>query len=189
MTTTHEKASNWTAGYFLTDVTALTERVRKSMAKGPVSDTCGMNLQLVVEVLNHALAIALVCVLRYKGHYRAVDGVDARSAADEFLELAADEANHADRIAARIQQLGGRPNFSSHTLTGHNRSEGHWSEELEAGICEDLVAEQVAVDAYSEIISWLGDGDPLTRQMLEEILAVEEEHAEDMRDLLSGMNY
>lgn len=189
MTTIHEKSSDLAAGVFLTDVTALTERVRKSMAKGPAGDACGLHLHLVVEVLNHALAIALVCVLRYKGHYRAAEGVDARSAEDEFLELAAEEANHADRIAARIQQLGGKPNFSSHTLTSPSRPENPWSEELEAVIGEDLMAVQVAVDAYSEVTAWLGDDDPLTRLMLEEILAVEEEHAEDMRDLLSGMSH
>lgn len=189
MTTTHDKASSGTSQEFLTDVKTLRERARENMDKGPVTDAYGADLKRVIEVLNQALATELVCVLRYKRHYYTADGLDAQSAADEFLEHAAEEAEHADRIAARIQQLGGKPDFNPETLTGRSHSEYDSSGELEAMIREDLVAERIAISAYTEIINWIGEGDPTTRRMLEGILAVEEEHAEDMLDLLSGMTY
>jgi bacterioferritin len=114
--------------------------------------------------------------------------LEAQAAADEFLEHAGEEQDHADQIAARIQQLGGEPDFNPDTLTGRSHSEYDSSKELEAMIREDLVAERVAIAAYTEIINWLGDGDPTTRRLLESILAVEEEHAEDMLDLLTGIS-
>jgi bacterioferritin len=189
MTTTHDETSSETTGEFLTDVKTLRERARENMDKGPITDAYGADLKRVIEVLNQALATELVCVLRYKRHYYTADGLDAQWAADEFLEHAAEEADHADWIAARIQQLGGKPDFNPETLTGRSHSEYDSSSELEAMIREDLVAERVAIGAYTEIINWLGDGDPTTRRMLEEILAMEEEHAEDMLDLLSGAVY
>lgn len=173
---------------FLTDVKTLRERARENIEKGPVTDAYGADLERVVYVLNQALATELVCVLRYKRHYFTADGLNAQSAADEFLEHASEEQDHADQIAARIQQLGGEPDFNPDTLTGRSHSEYDSSKELEAMIREDLVAERVAIAAYTEIINWLGDGDPTTRRMLESILAVEEEHAEDMLDLLTGIN-
>jgi bacterioferritin len=141
----------------------------------------------VVEVLNNALATELVCVLRYKRHFYMADGLNAQAAAAEFLEHAAEEAAHADMIAARIQQLGGEPDFNPESLTGRSHTEYDSSSELKAMIREDLVAERVAVSSYTEIITWLGDGDLTTKRMLEEILASEEEHAEEMLDLLSGI--
>jgi bacterioferritin len=111
--------------------------------------------------------------------------LNAQAAAQEFLEHAGEEAEHADMIASRIQQLGGKPDFNPNTLTRRSHSEYDSSEDLKEMIREDLVAERVAISAYTEIITWLGDGDPTTRRMLEQILAVEEEHAEDMLDLLS----
>lgn len=173
---------------FLTDVKTLRERARENIDKGPVTDAYGADLERVIFVLNQALATELVCVLRYKRHYFTADGLNAQAAADEFLEHAGEEQDHADQIAARIQQLGGKPDFNPETLTGRSHSEYDSSEELEAMIREDLVAERVAIAAYSEIVNWLGDGDPTTRRLLEEILAVEEEHAEDMLDLLTGIN-
>jgi bacterioferritin len=178
-----------TEGEFLTDVKTLRERARENMDKGPVTDAYGADLKRVIEVLNQALATELVCVLRYKRHFYTADGLDAQSAADEFLEHAAEESDHADRIAARIQQLGGKPDFNPDTLSGRSHSEYDSSSELEDMIREDLVAERVAISAYTEIINWIGEGDPTTRRMLEEILAMEEEHAEDMLDLLSGANF
>ncbi|MCU1362923.1 MAG: bacterioferritin [Acidimicrobiaceae bacterium] len=189
MTTTRDETVNGLEGEFLTDVKTLRERARKNMDKGPVTDAYGADLKRVIEVLNQALATELVCVLRYKRHYYTADGLNAASAADEFLEHAAEEADHSDRIAARIQQLGGKPDFNPETLTSRSHAEYDSSEELEAMIREDLVAERIAISSYTEIINWLGDGDPTSRRMLEEILAVEEEHAEDMLDLLSGINY
>jgi bacterioferritin len=173
---------------FLTDVKTLRERARENIDKGPVTDAYGADLERVIFVLNQALATELVCVLRYKRHYFTADGLNAQAAADEFLEHAGEEQDHADQIAARIQQLGGKPDFNPDTLTGRSHSEYDSSEELEAMIREDLVAERIAIAAYTEIINWLGDGDPTTRRLLEEILAVEEEHAEDMLDLLTGIN-
>jgi bacterioferritin len=173
---------------FLTDVKTLRERARENIDKGPVTDAYGADLERFIFVLNQALATELVCVLRYKRHYFTADGLNAQAAADEFLEHAGEEQDHADQIAARIQQLGGKPDFNPDTLTGRSHSEYDSSEELEAMIREDLVAERIAIAAYTEIINWLGDGDPTTRRLLEEILAVEEEHAEDMLDLLTGIN-
>jgi len=172
---------------FLTDIATLRKRARTNMKKGPVTDAYGADLDRVVFVLNQALATELVCVLRYKRHYFTAEGLDAQAAADEFLEHAGEEAEHADLIAARITQLGGKPDFDPETLTGRSHTEYDSSEELMKMIQEDLVAERVAVASYTEIISWLGDGDPTTRRMLEAILAQEEEHAEDMLDLLTGL--
>jgi bacterioferritin len=172
---------------FLTDIKTLRERARENIDKGPVTDAYGADLERVLYVLNQALATELVCVLRYKRHYFTADGLNAKSVAEEFLEHASQEAEHADTIAARIQQLGGEPDFNPDTLTGRSHSEYNSSSELEEMIREDLVAERVAIAAYAEIIAWLGTADTTTRRMLEEILATEEEHAEDMLDLLAGI--
>jgi bacterioferritin len=169
---------------FLTDVETLRKRARENIDKGPVTDAYGADLPRVIEVLNQALATELVCVLRYKRHYFTAQGLNSQAAADEFLEHAGEEAHHGDLIAARIAQLGGEPDFNPDTLTGRSHSEYDSSSELKKMILEDLVAERVAIESYTEIINWLGDGDPTTRRMLEEILASEEEHAEDMLDLL-----
>jgi bacterioferritin len=172
---------------FLTDIKSLRERARANIELGPVTDAYGADLERVVYVLNQALATELVCVLRYKRHYFTAQGLDAKNAADEFLEHAGEEAEHADLIAARISQLGGEPDFNPESLTGRSATEYDSSEELKKMIEEDLVAERIAVAHYSEIITWLADGDPTTRRMLEGILAQEEEHAEDMLDLLTGL--
>jgi bacterioferritin len=173
---------------FLTDVATLRENARKNIAKGPVTDAYGADLERVLYVLNQALATELVCVLRYKRHYFTAKGINAQSAADEFLQHSGEEQTHADMIAARITQLGGQPDFDPNTLTKRSHSEYDDSSALGEMIKEDLVAERVAIASYTEVISWLGDGDPTTRRMLEEILAVEEEHAEDMLDLLDGLD-
>jgi bacterioferritin len=172
---------------FLTDVTTLRANARANMEKGSVTDAYGADLERVLYVLNQTLATELVCVLRYKRHYFTAKGLNAQAAADEFLQHAGEEEQHADLIAARITQLGGAPDFNPTTLTARSHSEYDDSSELEAMIREDLVAERVAIASYTEIISWLGDGDSTTRRMLEEILAIEEEHAEDMLDLLDGL--
>jgi bacterioferritin len=173
---------------FLTDVETLRKRARENMDKGSVTDAYGADLERVLFVLNQALATELVCVLRYKRHFHTAQGLNAQPAAAQFLEHAGEEAEHADKIATRITQLGGEPDFNPDSLTGRSHSEYNSSLELETMIREDLVAERVAIASYAEIITWLGDGDPTTRRMLEEILAMEEEHAEDMLDLLGGIN-
>jgi bacterioferritin len=172
---------------FLTAIETLRARARANIDLGPVTDAYGADLERVVYVLNQALATELVCVLRYKRHYFTAQGLDAKNAADEFLEHAGEEAEHADLIAARISQLGGEPDFNPESLTGRSATQYDSSEELKKMIQEDLVAERIAVAHYSEIITWLADGDPTTRRMLEGILAQEEEHAEDMLDLLTGL--
>jgi bacterioferritin len=172
---------------FLTDIETLRKRARTNMKKGPVTDAYGADLERVIFVLNQALATELVCVLRYKRHFYTAQGLNAQTAADEFLQHAGEEADHADLIAARITQLGGEPDFNPDSLTGRSHSEYDSSKELAKMIQEDLVAERVAIASHTEIINWLGDGDPTTRRMLEEILAVEEEHAEDMLNLLAGV--
>lgn len=172
---------------FLTDVEMLRARAREHMDRGSVTDAYGADLDRVIFVLNQALATELVCVLRYKRHYFTAQGLNAQAAAAEFLQHAGEEANHADMIAARITQLRGEPDFNPDSLTERSLSQYDSSMELEKMIQEDLVAERVAIASYAEIITWLGDGDPTTRRMLEEILAVEEEHAEDMLDLLGGL--
>lgn len=170
---------------FLTDVKVLRDKARQNIDKGPITDAYGADLERVVFVLNQSLATELVCVLRYKRHYFTAQGLNAQAAAEEFMQHAGEESEHADMIATRIQQLGGQPDFSPDTLTTRSHSEYDSSEALEDMIREDLVAERVAISSYTEIIAWLGDGDPTTRRLLEQILAVEEEHAEDMLDLLT----
>jgi bacterioferritin len=173
---------------FLTDIETLRKRARENMDRGSVTDAYGADLDRVIFVLNQTLATELVCVLRYKRHYFTAQGLNAKVAAAEFLQHAGEEEQHADMIAARITQLRGEPDFNPDTLSGRSHSQYDSSAELEEMIREDLVAERVAIASYTEIITWLGDGDPTTRRMLEEILAVEEEHAEDMLTLLDGLN-
>ncbi|HTT59947.1 MAG TPA: ferritin-like domain-containing protein [Acidimicrobiales bacterium] len=173
---------------FLADVKALRERAREVMNQGLLTDSHGADQDRVVHVLNQALATEIVCVLRYKRHYFTADALNAQSAADEFLEHASEEQDHADQIAERIRQLGGEPDFNPDTVSARGRSFDDSFEELEAMMREDLVAERVAIAAYGEIVDWLGSADLATRRMLESILAVEEEHAEDMLDLLTGIS-
>ena len=174
-------------GAFLTDVETLRKRAREHMDQGPVTDAYGADRQQVVDVLNEALATELVCVLRYRRHHFTAAGLDAPAAAAEFLQHAVEEQGHADLLAARISQLGGEPDFDPDTLTGRSHAEYDSSGELRAMLQEDLVAERVAIASYTEVVAWLGNGDPTTRRLLEQILAVEEEHAEDLLSLLDGL--
>jgi len=173
---------------FLTDVATLRERARANIERGPVTSAYGADLDRVLAVLGDALATEIVCVLRYTQHHFAATGLAAEPVAAEFLAHAAEEQTHADTIAARIAQLGGTPDFNPDTLTGRSRSQYQTSSDLLEMITENLVAERVAIESYSEIIGWLGDGDPTTRRMLETILASEEEHAEDMLSFLQQMS-
>ena len=172
-------------GDFLLDVKALRDRARENMDKGPVTDAYGADLPRVIEVLNQALATELVCVLRYRQHHFAAAGLSAEPVAAEFLQHSIEEQDHADQLAARISQLGGTADFAPDTMSARAHSEYTTSSDLLEMVRENLVAERVAIGSYTQIISWLGDGDPTTRRMLEGILAVEEEHAEDMLDLLT----
>lgn len=169
---------------FLTDVQTLRERARQHITDGPITSAYGADRERVISVLNEALATEIVCVLRYKRHYYTATGINAGPVAAEFLEHANQELGHADQIAMRIVQLQGAPNFDPATLTDRSHSEYDESEGLVDMIKEDLVAERVAIASYSDIIRWLGDNDPTTRRLMEDILAVEEEHADDLRNLL-----
>ena len=180
--------STQTSQPFLTDVQTLRARARKSIDQGPITEAYGADRKRVIEVLNQALATELVCILRYKRHYFMAQGLNSQAAAAEFLEHATQEQDHADRIAMRITQLQGDPDMNPDTLTARSHAEYVEGNGLEEMIKEDLIAERVAIESYSEIIQWLGTGDPTTRRMLEDILAVEEEHADDLLNLLEDSN-
>jgi len=169
---------------FLTDVKTLRKRARQHMEEGAVTPGYSADRQNVVKLLNDALATEIVCVLRYKRHYFMASGIHAQVAAQEFLQHATDEQGHADQIAQRIVQLGGEPNFSPEGLLTRSHAEYVEGGSLAEMIQEDLVAERIAIDSYREMARYLGEDDPTTRRMLETILAVEEEHADDMVNLL-----
>ncbi|MFI1618915.1 bacterioferritin [Streptomyces lydicus] len=169
---------------FLTDIKTLRERARQEIDKGPVTDAYGADLERVLQVLNEALATEIVCTLRYKRHYYTASGLYSEPVAAEFLEHATQEQEHADKVAQRIVQLGGKPDFNPDTLTQRAHAIYDASADLVEMIKEDLVAERVAIAAYTEIAQWLGDGDPTTRRIFEDLLAQEEEHADDLRGLL-----
>jgi bacterioferritin len=171
-------------GEFLSDVETLRARAREHLERGPITDAYGADRERVISVLNQVLATELVCVLRYKRHYFTAEGINAGPVAAEFLQHATDEQLHADMAAQRIVQLGGEPDFSPEGLATRAHSEYDASTDLLDMVREDLVAERVAVASYQEIIRWLGNDDPTTRRMLETILATEEEHAEDLLNIL-----
>ena len=173
---------------FLTDIKVLRERARRHIEQGAVTEGYQADRETVIKICNDALATEIVCVLRYKRHYFMANGINADSVAAEFLEHAGEEQAHADRIAERIVQLGGEPNFAPDGLSGRSHSEYVEGKELTDMIKEDLIAERIAIDSYREIIDYLGDKDTTTRRMFEEILAVEEEHADDLVSLLGGMS-
>ncbi|HJV60173.1 MAG TPA: ferritin-like domain-containing protein [Albitalea sp.] len=160
------------------------DAARRSLDEGAVTPSYGPWRDDVVRLLNGALATELVCVLRYKRHYFTAHGMDSPRVAEEFLEHANAEAGHADRIAERIVQLGGEPDFSPDTLLARSHAEYDASDDLRAMVRANLVAERVAVETYRQMIQLIGDKDPTTRRLLETILVDEEEHAEDMKDLL-----
>ena len=171
----------------LTDIKTLRERARKHIEQGAVTEGYSADRDTVVKVLNEALATEIVCVLRYKRHYFMASGIHAESVAAEFLQHANDEQGHADQIAQRIVQLGGAPNFSPEGLLTRSHAEYVEGETLTEMITEDLVAERIAIDSYRDIIKYLGNDDPTTRRMMESILAMEEEHAEDLVSLLADL--
>lgn len=172
---------------FLTDVNTLRKQARQHIDEGAVTAGYAADRKTVLKLLNEALATELVCVLRYRRHFFMAKGIDSKSVATEFLEHANEELGHADLIAARIVQLGGEPDFSPDSLTGRSHAEYVAADTLVNMIKEDLIAERIAIDSYREMIQYLGDQDPTTRRMLESILAVEEQHAEEMSDLLEGL--
>jgi bacterioferritin len=157
---------------------------KRSLDQGAVTPSYGPWREDIVKLLNDALATELVCVLRYKRHYFTAHGLSAPQVAAEFLEHATAEASHADRIAERIVQLGGEPDFSPSTLLARSHADYDESKDLRDMLRSNLVAERVAVEAYRQMIQLIGDKDTTTRRLLEEVLADEEEHADDLADLL-----
>ena len=172
---------------FLTDIKTLRERARKHIEKGAVTEGYSADRETVVKLLNEALATEIVCVLRYKRHYFMATGIHAEGVAAEFLQHANDEQAHADQIAARIVQLGGAPNFNPEGLLTRSHAEYIEGETLTDMIKEDLVAERIAIDSYRDMINYLDNDDPTSRRLMEGILAVEEEHADDLVNLLSEL--
>jgi bacterioferritin len=169
-----------------TDVQALRARARQHLEEGAITASYTGNLAAVVSLLNEALATELVCVLRYKRHFFMAKGINAESVAAEFAEHATQEQQHADQIAERIVQLGGEPDFSPAGLAAKSHSEYVEGNTLIDMLKEDLVAERIAIDSYRQMIDYIGTKDSTTRRMLEGILAVEEEHADDLASLLGG---
>jgi len=169
---------------FLTDIKTLRERARKHIEDGAVTAGYTADRETVVKILNEALATEIVCVLRYKRHYFMASGINAESVAAEFLQHANEEQGHADQIAHRIVQLKGEPDLNPEGLLTRSHSEYVEGSTLTEMIQEDLVAERIAIDSYREMINYLGNDDPTSRRMLEDILAMEEEHADDLVSLL-----
>ncbi|KMQ80138.1 Bacterioferritin [Candidatus Burkholderia pumila] len=158
------------------------------MDEGPVTSSYGADRETVLKLLNDSLATEIVCTLRYKRHYFMAKGIHSEAVAQEFLEHANEEQQHADTLAERIVQLGGEPNFAPESLKLRSHSEYKEGRDLIDIICENLIAERIAIDTYREIMRYLGDKDVTMRRIFEEILVVEEEHADDMADLLEGRN-
>jgi len=172
---------------FLTDIQTLRRRARKHIESGAVTEGYRADRNVVIRLLNEALATEIVCVLRYKRHHFMASGINAQSVAQEFLQHANEEQAHADQIAQRIVQLGGAPDFSPDGLLTRSHAEYVEGDSLTGMIKEDLVAERIAIDSYREMIGYMGNDDPTTRRMLEEILAMEEEHADDLVSLLEEL--
>jgi len=169
---------------FLTDTSTLRKRAREHIGDGSVTAGYTADREIVLKLLNDSLATELVCVLRYRRHHFMARGIHSQSVAREFLDHSNEEQAHADEIAERIVQLGGAPDFAPDGLTARSHAEYVEGETLAGMIREDLVAERIAIDSYRGIIQYLGDQDSTTRSMMERILAVEEEHADDLADLL-----
>ena len=172
---------------FLTDIKTLRARARKHIEKGAVTEGYSADRETVIKLLNEALATEIVCVLRYKRHYFMASGINAESVAAEFLQHANDEQGHADQIAQRIVQLGGEPNLNPEGLLTRSHAEYVEGENLIDMIKEDLVAERIAIDSYRDMINYFGNDDPTSRRLMESILAVEEEHADDLVNLLGEL--
>jgi bacterioferritin len=172
---------------FVTDVKKIRERARKHIEEGAVTENYGADKETVLKLLNDSLATEIVCTLRYRRHYFMAKGLTSAGVAEEFMEHAKEEQEHADQFAERIVQLGGEPDFNPEGLTSRSHAEYVEGESLIDMIREDLVAERIAIESYRDIINYLGEGDPTTRKLFEDVLAVEEEHADDMLSLIENV--
>ena len=169
---------------FMTDIKTIRERARREIEEGAVTQDYSLDKDRAIKILNEALATEIVCVLRYRFHYFMASGIHKEGAAAEFLEHSNEEQRHADMIAERIKQLGGKPQMNPGVIANVSHSEYVEGNSLEDMLREDLVAERIAIQTYREMILFFGEKDPTSRRMMEEILAVEEEHADDIADLL-----
>jgi bacterioferritin len=171
----------------LTDIQTLRKRARLHIEEGAVTTGYAADRDTVIRLLNEALATELVCVLRYKRHYFMAKGIHSEGVKAEFLQHANEEMAHADSLAKRITELGGEPNFSPIGLSDRSHAEYVAGDTLNTMIKEDLIAERIAIESYREMIAYLAENDPTTQRMLKEILAMEEEHAEDLASLLANV--
>jgi len=171
----------------LTDVNTLRQRARQHVEQGAVTEGYSADRQTILRLLNESLATEWVCALRYKRHYYMASGIKASVAAAEFLEHANQELEHADKLAERIVQLGGEPDLNPDNLSKNSHAQYVAGRDLKEMVLEDLVAERIAIDSYRESVRYIGETDPTTRRIFEDILAQEEEHADDMADLLKGL--
>jgi bacterioferritin len=176
------------ANEFLSDIKTLRDRARKHIENGAVTEGYRGDRETILRLLNEALATEIVCVLRYKRHYFMAKGIHAEAVASEFLQHANDEQGHADQIAARVVQLQGEPNFNPEGLTSRSHAEYAEGGSLVDMIKEDLVAERIAIESYGEIVRFIGDKDSTTRRLMEGILAMEEEHADDLASMLETLD-
>lgn len=172
---------------FLSDLQLIRKRARQHMEHGAVTEGYRGDRNKVIDLLNQALATEIVCILRYKNHYFLASGIHSESVAQEFLQHANEEQIHADRISKRIVQLQGKPNWSPEGLAARSHAQYVDGQSLGQMIKENLVAERIAIDIYREMIAYIGQDDPTTRRILEDILAQEEEHADELANLLNGL--
>ena len=175
------------SGARLTDKETIRQRARQDIEAGAVTPSYNADREEVIRLLNEALATELVCYLRYKRHYFVADGIQSEPVAAEFLEHATQEQQHADQIAQRIVQLGGSPDFCPETLASRSHAQYVEGGSLKDMIRENLIAERIAIESYREIAQYIGEKDPTTRRIMEEILATEEEHADDLVSLMHGL--
>jgi len=171
-------------GSFVTDITAIRKRAREKLERGAITDNYGGDVDTAIALLNEAVATEIVCVLRYKYHAVAAAGIASESVKEEFAQHAKEEEQHLDWLAERINQLGGKPNMNPDGVTTRAASQYAEGENLVDMIRENLVAERIAIEHYRDLIRYFADKDPTTRTLLERVLAQEEEHANDMHDLL-----
>ena len=172
---------------FQADIEEIRRRAVEKMEDGAVTSSYQADREKVVDVLNEVLATELVCVLRYKSHFFMASGLNSPGVEDEFREHAGDEQEHADRVVKRITELGGVPNLDPEGLATRAHVEYGTGTRLQDMIREDLIAERIAIGTYAEVVRWLGDSDPTTRRLMEDLLEVEEEHADDMAKLLARL--
>jgi len=175
-------------GDFISDVQEIRRRARQHIERGAVTESYKADRTTVIKLLNEALATEIVCNLRYRRHYFMAMGIHAQPVAAEFKQHADEEQQHADQIAERITQLGGEPNFNPNGLATRSHAEYIEGESLVDMIRENLVAERIAIESYGEMVRYFGNDDPTTRRLMEGILAVEEEHADDMAELLRTLD-